>query len=98
MTMPKHEVSFDLQDPSVIDFPAHLLEQGGRYIVKVVRGGSVDIVGNRDGLLYLAELLVRLALGERVRGFHVHLDFDSNTEGPNVDLRPELTFIFDDEL
>ena len=37
--------------------------------------------GNRNGLLYLANVLAMAALGGYKRGFHVHLPFDSSS-GP----------------
>lgn len=77
--MPQHRFSWVVKDPSEIDLPSHLLENG-TYKIEV-RDGDVYVFGNRDGLLYLAEVIARCALGGYTEGFHVHLPFDSDA-GP----------------
>jgi len=69
--------------------PYKLLANGGRYAVQI-RDGDVYISGNTDGLLYLAEVLVRCATGGYVDSFHVHLPFDSAADPPTGEVRPEL--------
>ncbi len=88
--MPSYSITFDVRRPDTIEFPAHLL-QSGRYELRVGEGGGVELTGNRDGLLYLAEVLVRFAIGGYVSDFHAHLPLNSDEGGPNVDSRPELT-------
>ncbi len=53
--------------------------------------GGVNLFGNRDGLLYVANVLIRCALGGYTTGFHVHLPMDSSVSGPNIDASPEFT-------
>jgi hypothetical protein len=75
--MPEHCFSFQVTDPNLLDFPTHLMQQG-RYSIEV-RDGDVFVYGNRDGLLYLAEVIARCAIGDFARGFHVHLPLESGT-------------------
>ena len=88
--MPEYSVSFELEKPNTLSFPEGLLD-AGRYKVVMDERLGVTISGNRDGLLYLAEVLVRCAISGYDAGFHVHLSLDSSTEGPNIDCSPELT-------
>lgn len=88
--MPSYTISFDVRRPDTVDLPAALLSDG-TYTLKVEEDGSVEIIGNRDGLLYLAEVLVRCALGKYTAGQHVHLPLDGSFSGPNLDASPELT-------
>jgi hypothetical protein len=88
--MPTYSVSFDVSRADTLDLPVSLLDKG-KYQVKADKDGSVEISGNRDGLLYLAEVLVRCAIGSYKPGFHLHLPLDSDVRGPNVDASPELT-------
>jgi hypothetical protein len=88
--MPEYCVAFEVKRPNRLDLPAELLERG-HYRVEADRDGSVTFFGNQDGLLYLANVLVRCALGGYTPDFHVHLPVDSSVQGPNIDLKPELT-------
>lgn len=88
--MPTHTISFDVRRADTMELPSALLADGS-YRITVENDGSVEITGNRDGLLYLAEVLARCAIGEYARGHHVHLPLDSSVLGPNTDARPELT-------
>lgn len=94
--MPQHCITFEPIDRRTMKLPSDKLE-AGRYVVQVEQGGSVTVLGNRDGLLYLAEVIVQCALGEYERGFHVHLPLSSNVHGPNIDMQPELTIYAADE-
>lgn len=94
--MPEYHVAFEPLDRRTMQLPADLLDRG-RYMVQVEEDGSVSVMGNRDGLLYLGELLIRCAIGEFDRGFHVHLPMSSDVHGPNVDLKPELTIYAADD-
>lgn len=94
--MPSHVISFEVGRPDTIDFPSHLLTDG-RYEFTVGEDRSVEIKGNRDGLLYLAEVLVRFALGGYAPDFHAHLPLDSEVDGPNTDNQPELTIFAPNE-
>lgn len=88
--MPEYCVAFEDPKPDSLDFPYRLLRTGS-YKVAVDEDRSVTITGNRDGLLYLAEVLVRCAISGYAPGFHVHLSLGSAVRGPNVDCSPELT-------
>jgi len=88
--MPEYRVAFDVRKANAIDLPAELLTDG-QYRVECESDGSVNVFGNKDGLLYLANVLVRCALSGYEPGFHVHLPMDSSVSGPNVDAKPELT-------
>lgn len=91
--MPSHQINFAVPRSDTIEFPSHLLAKG-RYKLVVSADDSVEIEGNRDGLLYLAEVFARFALGGYQSGFHAHLPLDSEYGGPNVNNRPELTVTF----
>jgi hypothetical protein len=88
--MPDYRVAFDVRKQNAIDLPAELLTDG-QYRVECENDGSVNVFGNKDGLLYLANVLIRCALGGYESGFHVHLPLDSSASGPNIDSSPELT-------
>ncbi len=88
--MPTHVISFEVPRADTIEFPSDRLTDG-RYEFTVGGGQSVEIRGNREGLLYLAEVLVRFALGGYGDGFHAHLPLNSEAGGPNIDSSPELT-------
>ena len=88
--MPTYSISFEVARADTLDLPVRLLDTG-KYQIKVEKEGGIEITGNRDGLLYLAEVLVRCAIGSYEPGFHLHLPLDSATQGPNVDASPELT-------
>ncbi len=70
--MPTHRISFEVSNPKVIELPAHRLRNGGRYSVEA-RDGDLYVFGNKEGLLYLSDLLAMLALGDYEKGFHVHI-------------------------
>ena len=86
--MPEYHIRFD-STHDTIQFPTQLLKRG-RYRIGVEEN-DVSIYANKDGLLYLAEVFVRCALGEHSKGFHLHLPMSSDEKGPNVNMRPELT-------
>lgn len=88
--MPEHTISFEMKKADTIELPNRRYA-GGQYRVEADAGGGVDIFGNREGLLYLAEVLVRCALGEHKPGFHVHLPRRGVAGGPDVSGDPELT-------
>jgi hypothetical protein len=90
MLVPSYTITFDVRRPDTMDLPSSLLSNGV-YKLAVAEDGSVEIAGNRDGLLYLAEVLVRCAIGEYTAGHHVHFPLDSSHSGPNLDASPELT-------
>lgn len=89
-SMPKYEIEFAVSAPDTLDYPHHLLRTG-HYTIETDPHRGVSVVGTRDGLLYLAEVLVRCALSDFDPSFHVHLPLDSRDAGPNLDARPELT-------
>ncbi len=85
--MPTHQIAFEVPDPEIMELPSEFMRRGGRYQIRV-ENGDVSIFGNRDGLLYLAEILARCALGGYVEGFHVHVPAKSDLSPPAVG--PEL--------
>jgi len=88
--MTEYTVKFETSpDARTMMLPHQLLANGGRYAVQV-RDGDVYISGNANGLLYLAEVLVRCAKGGYATSFHVHLPFDSEAGPPTGEIRPEL--------
>jgi hypothetical protein len=88
--MPRHEIEFSVPGPSTLMPPSHLLRTGS-YSVTMDQYRGVTITGTRDGLLYLAEVLVRCALSGYPPSFHTHLPLESTRGGPNVEADPELT-------
>jgi len=81
--MPEYSTRFTVSDNRTIELPYQLLSEGGWYEIQE-RDGDIYVNGNRNGLLYLAEVLIRCATGNYVDGFHVHLPMLSNPvpEGP----------------
>lgn len=74
----------------VVKLPSRRFSSGTYRIITDSAGG-VDVFGNRDGLLYLAEVIVRCALGNHSDGFHVHLPNAGVSQQPDVSGEPELT-------
>ena len=95
----KHEykIQFKVDRADTMELPDRLLKKG-RYLVSVEPRGTVTVRGNKEGMLYLAEVLARCALGNYQLGFHVHLPRDSRDAGPNTDAKPELTFYSAEDL
>ena len=90
--MAEYVVRFDAAKHNTISHPRELLSSGGRYRVDVLADGSIDVYGNRDGLLYLANILVQCAVAGLDPGCHVHLRLDSvDDTGPNQTCAPEPT-------
>lgn len=73
--MPDYCVTFQVKTEHEMQIPDHLLEEGGKYLLKQ-EGPDVYVWGNTLGLLYLAEILIRCAKGGYAQGFHVHLPAD----------------------
>ena len=88
--MPEHTINFEVKAANTIELPNRRYA-AGRYRVHTEPDGSVDIFGNREGLLYLAEILVRCALGGHTSGCHVHLPRRGVAAKPDVSGEPELT-------
>ncbi len=95
--MPTYTIDFCVPEPSTIELPQHLLRDGGKYAVEV-KDGDVTIWGNSAGLLYLAEVIVRCAIGGHPSTLHVHLPQDGSVarKGPTVGIQPELTIFASD--
>ena len=89
--MPDYRIAFETSNPNTMRMPADLLKSGGVYLIEEGPSRGVQIRGNKEGLLYLAEVLVRAAIGGHSEDFHVHLPMFSDDGGPNIDGRPELT-------
>lgn len=75
--MPQQTVQFEIKNPRSLALPHELLDGGGRYKLEV-RDGDVNVWGNRNGLLYLGQVLIRCAIGGLVDTFHVHIPQDSS--------------------
>ena len=75
--MPQHTVQFEIKSPRSLTVPHELLEEGGKYKLEI-RDGDVYVWGNKNGLLYLGEVLIRCAIGGLIDTFHVHLPQDSS--------------------
>ena len=88
--MTTYEIAIQAGSASSLTLPGHLLSGGGQYRLDQTPAG-ITLTANRDGLLYLAEILVQLALAGLDKAYHVHLRLDSRLSGPNVDAEPELT-------
>ncbi|GEM_PF-1640363 len=64
---------------------------GGHYRIRAEVDGSVEIFGDRQGLLYLAEIIAGCALGDLSAGFHVHLPRLGVASEPDTSGDVELT-------
>ncbi len=58
-------------------------EEDERLRIEMVNGVPF-IFANSSGLLTLAKILVKIALGKYKNGFHVHLHQDFNADSPEV--------------
>lgn len=63
----------------------------GHYGVRVDADGSVEIFGDRAGLLFLAEVIAACALEDLSAGFHVHLPRRGVAAEPDTSGSAELT-------
>jgi len=70
--MPEYSTRFTVPNNQPIELPHELISEGGWYEIQL-RDGDVYVNGNRKGLLYIAEVMIRCAIGDYVDGFHVHL-------------------------
>jgi hypothetical protein len=59
------------------EFPEIRKGEGAILSCEVRAGNEVCIIGNTDGLMYLAKYLAAMALIEKHNGLHVHLDPES---------------------
>lgn len=64
---------------------------GGQYSIRGDSDGSVEIMGDRAGLLYLAEVIASCALADLSPGFHVHIPVEGVATEPDVSGGPEVT-------
>ncbi len=62
--MPEYAISFTDEGVDVVKLPNRRFSSGA-YRIVTDNAGGVDVFGTRDGLLYLAEVIVRCALGTR---------------------------------
>lgn len=88
--MPEHRIDFEVRDATTVELPNRRYAEG-KYRFSVDEGGGVQVFGNRDGLLYLADVFARLALGQYPPGLHVHLPDAGVAHGPDLSGRPEIT-------
>lgn len=88
--MPEYNIFFEISEPNRMEMPDARL-QGGSYSIVTDTDGNVDLYGDQKGLLYLAEVIVRCAIGDYKAGFHVHLPVEGVGTGPNINGLPELT-------
>lgn len=80
-----------------MSLPYELLAAGGKYCVEV-RDGDVYVWGNKEGLLYLGDLIIRSAIGNLAEGVHTHIPLDSSEKSkvePSAEL---LVFAADADL
>lgn len=97
--MLEHKITFSESESATMALPQELINRGGRYLVRI-DGDDVYVWGNREGLLFLGEALVRSALGKHPEGFHVHLPLDGRLPDhfPPTGSRELLLFAPTDDL
>lgn len=83
-------IAFQDKGRNAIDFPTQKY-QPGAYRIRPDAEGGVEVSGNKNGLLFLAEVLTRCALADLEPGFHVHLPLEGVMSGPDTSGGPELT-------
>lgn len=88
--MIEYRVQFEEEGPDVVRLPLRRFVDGV-YKVVADRDGGVEVFGNRDGLLFLAEVIVRCAMGGFSDGFHVHLPREGVAQQPDTSGGAELT-------
>lgn len=78
---PKNFV-FEFADEGPRDLSYEVSTDGKEQLVLEVHGEKKMLFGNRDGLLALAKICIKLAEGNYPRGFHLHIDqnFDEQLE------------------
>jgi hypothetical protein len=70
----KDRITFEYEDASIDDL---LLDVSFNY-------GQAIISANSEGFMVLAKLFAKLALGNYVEGFHVHLSNNFDGDGDDV--------------
>jgi len=85
--MSEYSTRFTVPDNRTIELPYELLSQGGWYEIQS-HDGDIYLNGNRNGLLYIAEVLIRCATGNYVEGFHVHLPLASDQAAGDAPAHP----------
>lgn len=59
-------------------------EEGREQIDCQVQAGSAFIFANREGMVTLAKLLLKMAYGSYSEGFHIHLHKNFDADRPEV--------------
>ena len=60
-------------------------DEAGREELDVsVEDGTAAVFANREGMITLAKLLLKIAYGSYTEGFHVHLRKDLNADAQEV--------------
>ena len=72
---------FEEENANTLTFECSLAED--EKLSTSVKNGVPAIYANRSALITLAKLLIKMALGSHVDGFHVHLHQDFNSELPD---------------
>ena len=49
-----------------------------------LKGDTLSVFANREGMITLAKLLLKMAYGSYSDGFHVHLRKDFNADNPEI--------------
>jgi len=63
----------------------------GQYQIRTDSEGSIQVFGDRQGLLYIAEVIATCAVGDLSSGFHVHIPCNGVAAGPTDMGEKELT-------
>lgn len=90
--MSEHIVRFSVISKTEVSLPDNLLRAGGKYAIEH-KDGDIIVWGNTQGLLYLAEVFVRMAKGSYNEGVHVHLKASTlSTDGDlkEASVKPEV--------
>ena len=81
--MPKFEYEFEFEPNNVMSMDYS--EEDDEYLDLIDIGGDqVMIVGNKSGLITLAKVCIKIALGDYDKGFHIHISKNFDADHPDI--------------
>ena len=80
--MSNTEFNYVLPTLAPSEFPDIPRSVGAQLSCSLKANGEIEIVGNSEGLLYLARHMVAMAMLNGVPGLHVHLDPETGNLDP----------------
>ena len=76
----KYDIASNEQDRITFDYDVEARER----LDTKIEGDSLFVFANREGMISLAKMLLKMAHGSYSNGFHVHVRRDFNANDPQV--------------